>query len=53
MREEGRGRVTRIPSHIERELDRLGVPAPRPLKAPPLDDVQGWRPSYPGEEPPF
>lgn len=37
---------------IEAELDRLGLPAPRPVPIerafPPV-----WQPAYPGEEPPF
>lgn len=41
---------------LERMLDEIGVgvPAPAPPKPEPRPEIQpAWRPSYPGEEPPF
>jgi hypothetical protein len=41
-----------LPRSVEAELDRLGLPKPRPVLAertyPPV-----WKPAYPGQEPPF
>jgi len=40
---------------MERILDEIGVVArrPAPEPAPKRETAPAWRPSYPGEEPPF
>ena len=46
----------RLPSYLEQALDEIGVgvPAPAPPKPEPRPKTEpAWRPSYPGEEPPF
>lgn len=45
-----------LPPHIEAELKELGVftPPPEPRKPDnPWKDYVAWKPSFPGEEPPF
>lgn len=48
--------VLGIPDHLHAELDRLGVRHPTQVKQVKrgLPDTKGgWRPEYPGQEPPF
>lgn len=42
-----------MPAWLEMELDRLGVIARRAPPPPRPADVRGWKPSYPGEDPPW
>ncbi|UXO93719.1 hypothetical protein Pan1_04 [Pseudanabaena phage Pan1] len=43
------------PAHVLMELERIGVVPKTPVReAPPVRyDAPGWKPSFPGEDPPF
>lgn len=49
--------MTDLPATLEAELNQLGVvqtsPVAWPKPKPRATEAQGWKPSRPGEEPPF
>lgn len=52
--------MTDLPATLEAELEQLGVvqiskhaPVAWPKPKPEAPESQGWRPSHPGEDPPF